>query len=139
MFWKSQSKFFNFDFFMFQCQPFLKFRVKLNDFKRADRKLPDSASWHPEGFVLLLLNFVGNLVAEEDEVGPTLDHVRDQVLVLRLQLLGVLKDVLCILMGHLFSMVSGVFDLNTKDYIQCIIFHVVHFFTIGGCLEALVV
>merc|ERR550532_3502759 len=40
-----------------------------------------------------------------------LDHVGDEVLVLRLQLLGVLKDVLGILVGHLFSVVSGVFDL----------------------------
>ena len=95
-----------------------KFRTKLNSFERAACNLPDSAGWHPEGFVLLLLNFVGNLVAEEDQVCPALDHVGDQVLVLRLQLLGVLKDVLRVLVGHLLSMVSGVFDLNTKNYIQ---------------------
>ena len=95
-----------------------KIWVKLHSFERAACKLPDSASWHPEGFVLLLLNFVGNLVAEEDEVCPALDHVGDQGLVLRLQLLGVLKDVLRVLVGHLFSMVSGVFDLKATIYIQ---------------------
>ena len=75
---------------------------------------PNSASWHPEGLVLLLLDLVGDLVAEEDEVGAALDHVGDQVLVLRLQLRRVLEDVLRVLVRHLFRVVSWVLHLNTK-------------------------
>ena len=67
---------------------------------------------------MFLLYFVGDLVAEEDEVGSALDHVGYQMLVLRFQLLGVLEDVLGVLMGHLFSVVARVCDLNIVDYIK---------------------
>ena len=77
---------------------------------------PNSASWHPEGLVLLLLDLVGDLVTEEDEVGAALDHVGDQVLVLRLQLRRVLEDVLRVLVRHLFRVVSWVLHLNTKFF-----------------------
>ena len=75
---------------------------------------PNGASWHPEGLVLLLLDLVGDLVAEEDQVGAALDHVGDQVLVLRLQLRRVLEDVLRVLVRHLLRVVSGVLHLNAK-------------------------
>ena len=79
---------------------------------------PNSASWHPEGLVLLLLDLVGDLVAEEDQVGAALDHVGDQVLVLRLQLRRVLEDVLRVLVRHLLRVVSWVLHLNTKMFIS---------------------
>ena len=88
--------------------PFTRFLVALAS--------PNSASWHPEGLVLLLLDLVGDLVAEEDEVGAALDHVGDQVLVLRLQLRRVLEDVLRVLVRHLFRVVSWVLHLNTRIF-----------------------
>ena len=77
--------------------------------------LPNGARRNPQGFVLFLLYFSLNLVSYQHQVGPGVDGVRDEVLVLPLQLQSVLIDILGVLLGDLLCVISGIFHLLKRD------------------------
>ena len=61
---------------------------------------PNGSRRNPKSLVLLLVNARRDLGAHEHEVGPRVDGVRDEVLVLGLDLLRVLEYVLGVLLPH---------------------------------------
>ena len=103
--------------------------------------LPNGSRRNPKSLVLLLVDARGDLGAHEHEVGPRVDGVRDEVLVLGLDLLGVLEDVLGVLLPDaavhvvhldLLQLLEGLELDQEDDRVDLILMEPLHILQVDG-------